>query len=183
MARNVLGDELETCGCDPMTGFYRTGCCDTGAEDMGVHTVCAVVTAEFLRFSAEAGNDLSTPRPEFGFAGLRPGDRWCLCASRWAEATPRASRHRWCSRPPTRARWSGSTSRTWKRTPHPERKSGCSWVADARWAITVTSRESANRRRGGHGHPTEVTRRRSGDRADDSGVPMWRSTTARASAS
>ena len=86
MARNVLGDELETRGCDPMTGFYRTGCCDTGAEDMGVHTVCAVVTAEFLRFSAEAGNDLSTPRPEFGFAGLRPGDRWCLCASRWAEA-------------------------------------------------------------------------------------------------
>ena len=86
MARNVLGDELETCGCDPMTGFYRTGCCDTGAEDMGVHTVCAVVTAEFLRFSAEAGNDLSTPRPEFGFSGLRPGDRWCLCASRWAEA-------------------------------------------------------------------------------------------------
>jgi len=86
MARNVLGDELESCGCDPMTGFYRTGCCDTGAEDMGVHTVCAVVTAEFLRFSAEAGNDLSTPRPEFGFAGLRPGDRWCLCASRWAEA-------------------------------------------------------------------------------------------------
>jgi uncharacterized protein (DUF2237 family) len=86
MARNVLGDELETCGCDPMTGFYRTGCCDTGAEDMGVHTVCAVVTAEFLRFSAEAGNDLSTPRPEFGFPGLQPGARWCLCASRWAEA-------------------------------------------------------------------------------------------------
>jgi len=86
MARNVLGDELETCGCNPMTGFYRTGCCDTGAEDMGVHTVCAVVTAEFLRFSAEAGNDLSTPRPEFGFPGLQPGDRWCLCASRWAEA-------------------------------------------------------------------------------------------------
>ena len=86
MARNVLGDELETCGRDPMTGFYRTGCCDTGAEDMGVHTVCAVVTAEFLRFSAEACNDLSTPRPEFGFPGLRPGDRWCLCASRWAEA-------------------------------------------------------------------------------------------------
>jgi uncharacterized protein len=86
MARNVLGDELETCGRDPMTGFYRTGCCDTGGEDMGVHTVCAVVTAEFLRFSAAAGNDLSTPRPEFGFPGLQPGDRWCLCASRWAEA-------------------------------------------------------------------------------------------------
>jgi len=84
MARNVLGENLETCGGDPVTGFYRTGCCDTGAEDMGVHTVCAVVTAEFLRFSAEVGNDLSTPRP--GFAGLQPGDRWCLCASRWAEA-------------------------------------------------------------------------------------------------
>ena len=86
MARNVLGDELESCSSEPMTGFYRTGCCDTGAEDMGVHTVCAVVTAEFLRFSAEVGNDLSTPRPEFGFPGLQPGDRWCLCASRWAEA-------------------------------------------------------------------------------------------------
>jgi uncharacterized protein (DUF2237 family) len=82
----VLGDELETCGRDPMTGFYRNGCCDTGGDDMGVHTVCAVVTAEFLRFSAEVGNDLSTPRPEFGFTGLQPGDRWCLCASRWAEA-------------------------------------------------------------------------------------------------
>ena len=86
MAHNVLGDELESCSSDPVTGFYRTGCCDTGAEDMGVHTVCAVVTAEFLRFSAEVGNDLSTPRPEFGFPGLQPGDRWCLCASRWAEA-------------------------------------------------------------------------------------------------
>jgi uncharacterized protein (DUF2237 family) len=86
MACNVLGDQLESCSSEPMTGFYRTGCCDTGAEDMGVHTVCAVVTAEFLRFSAEVGNDLSTPRPEFGFPGLQPGDRWCLCASRWAEA-------------------------------------------------------------------------------------------------
>jgi hypothetical protein len=86
MARNVLGSELEICGTDPMTGFYRTGCCDTGAEDSGVHTVCAQVTAEFLEFSAERGNDLSTPRPEYGFAGLRPGDRWCLCADRWAEA-------------------------------------------------------------------------------------------------
>ena len=75
-----------TCGTDPITGFYRTGCCDTGAEDAGVHTVCARVTAEFLTFSAAVGNDLSTPRPEFGFAGLRPGDRWCLCAARWAEA-------------------------------------------------------------------------------------------------
>ncbi|MHA6782737.1 DUF2237 family protein [Pseudonocardia saturnea] len=86
MALNVLGTDLAVCGTDPMTGFYRTGCCDTGGEDNGVHTVCARVTAEFLRFSAAAGNDLSTPRPEYGFAGLRPGDQWCLCASRWAEA-------------------------------------------------------------------------------------------------
>lgn len=86
MARNVLGGELVVCGTDPMTGFLRTGCCDTDAQDAGVHTVCARVTEEFLGFSAGRGNDLSTPRPEFGFAGLRPGDRWCLCASRWAEA-------------------------------------------------------------------------------------------------
>ncbi|TCK24271.1 DUF2237 family protein [Pseudonocardia endophytica] len=86
MARNVIGGDLETCGTDPLTGFYRNGCCDTGGEDMGVHTVCARVTAEFLDFSREQGNDLSTPRPEFGFAGLVPGDRWCLCASRWVEA-------------------------------------------------------------------------------------------------
>jgi uncharacterized protein (DUF2237 family) len=86
MARNVLGGELQTCGTDPMTGFYRTGCCDTGPEDGGVHTVCAQVTAEFLAFSVERGNDLSTPRPEYGFAGLQPGDRWCLCADRWVEA-------------------------------------------------------------------------------------------------
>ena len=84
MARNVLGGELESCGTDPMTGFRRDGCCDTGAGDVGVHTVCAVVTEEFLRFTGEAGNDLVTPGP--GFPGLKPGDRWCLCASRWAEA-------------------------------------------------------------------------------------------------
>ena len=70
MARNVLGGELESCGTDPITGFYRDGCCDTGSEDTGVHTVCAVVTAEFLEFSARAGNDLTTPRPDFGFPGL-----------------------------------------------------------------------------------------------------------------
>lgn len=69
-----------------MTGFYRNGCCDTGPEDLGVHTVCAVMTEAFLEFSAAQGNDLSTPRPEFGFPGLKPGDRWCLCADRWAEA-------------------------------------------------------------------------------------------------
>lgn len=84
MARNVLGEELESCSTDPLTGFYRTGCCETGGDDAGVHTVCAEMTDEFLRFSIQRGNDLSTPRP--GFPGLRPGDRWCLCASRWAEA-------------------------------------------------------------------------------------------------
>ncbi len=84
--RNVLGDELEPCGTDPVTGFYRDGCCSTGPEDVGSHTVCAVMTEEFLAFSKAAGNDLSTPRPEWGFEGLRPGDRWCLCASRWLEA-------------------------------------------------------------------------------------------------
>ena len=82
----MLGGELESCGTDPMTGFRRDGCCDTDANDAGVHTVCAVVTEEFLRFSVGVGNDLVTPRPEFGFPGLRAGDRWCLCASRWAQA-------------------------------------------------------------------------------------------------
>jgi uncharacterized protein (DUF2237 family) len=85
-ARNVLGSELAPCSFDPVTGFYRNGCCETGAEDTGQHTVCAVMTSEFLRFSYTAGNDLSTPRPEFGFPGLKPGDRWCLCAPRWKEA-------------------------------------------------------------------------------------------------
>ena len=86
MAQNVLGTELEVCSLDPLTGFYRNGCCDTGGEDAGVHTVCVVVTDEFLAFSASVGNDLSTPHPELGFDGLEAGDRWCLCASRWTEA-------------------------------------------------------------------------------------------------
>jgi uncharacterized protein (DUF2237 family) len=86
VARNVLGGELESCSTDPLTGFYRNGCCDTGGEDAGVHTVCVRLTEEFLEFSRQVGNDLSTPRPEYGFAGLRPGDQWCLCAPRWAEA-------------------------------------------------------------------------------------------------
>jgi uncharacterized protein (DUF2237 family) len=85
-ARNVLGEGLEPCGTSPMTGFYRDGCCNTGSEDRGAHVVCAVVTREFLAFSASRGNDLSTPVPQFGFPGLRPGDRWCLCAARWREA-------------------------------------------------------------------------------------------------
>jgi uncharacterized protein (DUF2237 family) len=84
VAKNVLGDDLEPCGFDPLTGFYRDGCCDTGGDDVGVHVVCARVTEAFLEFSRSHGNDLSTPQP--GFPGLRPGDRWCLCASRWQEA-------------------------------------------------------------------------------------------------
>ncbi|HUZ44188.1 MAG TPA: DUF2237 domain-containing protein [Acidimicrobiales bacterium] len=86
MAKNVLGTDLAPCSQSPLTGFYRDGCCNTGAEDTGVHTVCARVTAEFLAFSASVGNDLSTPQPVHGFSGLVPGDCWCLCASRWKEA-------------------------------------------------------------------------------------------------
>lgn len=85
-SRNVLGGPLAMCSSEPMTGFFRNGCCDTAPEDVGSHTVCAVMTAEFLAFSKASGNDLSTSRPEFGFAGLKPGDRWCLCAPRWQEA-------------------------------------------------------------------------------------------------
>jgi uncharacterized protein (DUF2237 family) len=84
--RNVLGGELQPCSFDPMTGFYRTGCCENHGDDPGMHTVCCRVTAEFLAFSKAAGNDLSTPMPQYGFAGLRPGDRWCVCAARWQEA-------------------------------------------------------------------------------------------------
>ncbi len=83
---NVLGGPLLACSTEPLTGFYRNGRCDTGPEDHGCHSVCAVLTEEFLAFTAAHGNDLSTPRPEFGFPGLRPGDRWCLCAPRWQEA-------------------------------------------------------------------------------------------------
>lgn len=85
-ARNVLGEELVPCSLDPVTGFFRNGCCETGPHDLGMHTVCAVMTAEFLAFSKSVGNDLSTPRPDLGFPGLKPGDRWCLCAPRWKEA-------------------------------------------------------------------------------------------------
>jgi uncharacterized protein (DUF2237 family) len=84
--RNVFGETIATCSNRPLTGFYRTGCCHTGPEDIGVHTVCVEMTAEFLAFSKARGNDLSTPQPEFGFPGLQPGDRWCLCAARWKEA-------------------------------------------------------------------------------------------------
>ena len=85
-ARNVLGGELIPCSLDPLTGFYRNGCCETGPHDLGLHTVCAVMTEAFLAYSKAAGNDLSTPQPAFGFPGLLPGDRWCLCAPRWKEA-------------------------------------------------------------------------------------------------
>ena len=86
MARNVLGGELKECSLDPMTGWLRDGCCNTDGRDYGVHTVCVVVTEEFLEFSRSVGNDLSTPEPVYGFPGLRHGDRWCLCAARWVEA-------------------------------------------------------------------------------------------------
>lgn len=84
--RNVLGGALQSCSRDPMTGFYRDGCCRTGADDAGSHTVCVRLTAEFLEFSKARGNDLSTPIPQYGFPGLVPGDQWCLCAARWQEA-------------------------------------------------------------------------------------------------
>ena len=86
MAKNVLGTDLLSCSTDPLTGFYRNGCCDTGAGDVGVHTVCAVMTDEFLEFSRSVGNDLAMPMPEYGFTGLDAGDQWCLCAPRWQEA-------------------------------------------------------------------------------------------------
>jgi uncharacterized protein len=86
VASNVLGTPLQVCCTNPMTGYYRDGLCRTGAGDVGSHVVCAQVTAEFLEFTRARGNDLSTPRPEFGFPGLRPGDHWCLCALRWQEA-------------------------------------------------------------------------------------------------
>ena len=85
-SRNVFGEPLTVCSMAPLTGFFRNGCCDTSAQDVGSHTVCVVMTDGFLAFSKQRGNDLSTPMPEFGFAGLKPGDRWCLCAPRWQEA-------------------------------------------------------------------------------------------------
>lgn len=84
--KNVLGGPLETCSRSPRTGFYRTGCCHTGPDDLGSHTVCVVATESFLAFSKSVGNDLSTPNPTWGFPGLKAGDRWCLCAARWNEA-------------------------------------------------------------------------------------------------
>ena len=84
--KNVFGEELKSCSVSPMTGFYRDGCCRTGPQDLGMHVVCTEVTKEFLEFSKSRGNDLTTPNPEYDFPGLKPGDRWCLCALRWKEA-------------------------------------------------------------------------------------------------
>jgi len=84
--KNVLGGPLQPCSDRPLTGFYRDGCCNTGDDDLGAHVVCVKTTAQFLEFSQARGNDLTTPHPEFGFPGLKPGDRWCLCAARWVEA-------------------------------------------------------------------------------------------------
>lgn len=86
LQKNVLGTPLRTCSRDPLTGFFRNGCCETDGEDAGEHTACTDLTEEFLVFSKRVGNDLSTPRPEYGFAGLKPGQRWCVCAARWVEA-------------------------------------------------------------------------------------------------
>ena len=84
--KNIHGKPLELCSKDPLTGFFRNGCCDTDSNDLGLHTVCVILTEEFLKFSLKVGNDLSTPQPEFGFEGLKAGDSWCLCANRWLEA-------------------------------------------------------------------------------------------------
>jgi uncharacterized protein (DUF2237 family) len=85
-AKNVLGTPLKTCSTQPLTGFYRDGCCNTGMDDMGLHTICVQVSAEFLAYSRSVGNDLSTPNPAYGFPGLRPGDCWCVCVTRWKQA-------------------------------------------------------------------------------------------------
>ena len=85
-SKNIFGEALISCSTSPLTGFYRNGCCDTGKEDIGVHTVCVILSNSFLEFSKKQGNDLSTPLPQFGFPGLKAGDRWCLCAARWQEA-------------------------------------------------------------------------------------------------
>lgn len=98
-ALNVLGNKLEECGQDPVTGFYRDGCCNSGPQDSGTHTVCAVMTEDFLAFTKSRGNDLSTPIPAYGFQGLKPGDRWCLCVSRWKEAYEAKCPPKWYWKP------------------------------------------------------------------------------------
>lgn len=86
MEKNIFGDEMAVCSTQPLTGFYRDGCCNSGEDDLGTHTVCAIMTEDFLNFSYERGNDLITPRPQYMFTGLKPGDKWCLCVLRWKEA-------------------------------------------------------------------------------------------------
>jgi Uncharacterized protein conserved in bacteria len=103
--KNVLGEPLELCSESPKTGFTRSGSCETGPQDLGSHTVCARVTQAFLEYSKSRGNDLMTPIPEFDFPGLKPGDRWCLCAARWQRRWRRAVRPGWRCGPPTSARW------------------------------------------------------------------------------
>jgi uncharacterized protein len=112
-SRNVLGEPLEICSIKPMTGFYRDGCCDTGREDFGSHTVCVVLTSDFLEFSKSRGNDLSTPMPEFGFPVLKPGDRWCLCAPRWQEPFEAKKAPVWSCAPLMRLLW--LTPHSWER--------------------------------------------------------------------
>lgn len=106
---NVFGEPLATCSTSPMTGWYRSGCCETDEQDFGSHTVCVVVTAEFLEFSRSRGNDLSTPQPAAGFPGLQPGDRWCLCAARWAEAHQAGCAPASACEPRTGGRWRSSS--------------------------------------------------------------------------
>ena len=114
---NVLGGPLEPCGVDPVTGFYRDGHCTSGPEDLGSHTVCAVVSAEFLALQRELGNDLITPRPEYGFRGLVPGDRWCVVAVRWLQAYQAGRRPASCWPRRTPARWRSCRSRPCGSTP------------------------------------------------------------------
>jgi uncharacterized protein len=124
--RNVLGDRLDVCSMMPKTGFFRDGCCNTNPEDLGSHTVCAVMTAAFLEFSKSSGNDLSTPMPEFGFPGLTPGDRWCLCAPAGAKRWRRAARPAWScglltKAPSTTARSPISSDSPWTSPDFPRR--------------------------------------------------------------
>ena len=138
--RNVLGTELEPCGIDPVTGFFRDGCCHTGPEDVGSHTICAVVTAEFLAHQRGIGNDLQTPMPTYGFPGLTPGDRWCVTAANWLRAHMDGAAAYVCSPPrmsgrsrSCRCRRSRSTRSTCPRTPARSESEGISgWHADAR---------------------------------------------------
>ena len=125
-AGDVLGGPLQLCSEAPLTGYYRDGCCHTGPEDLGRHVVCAVMTEAFLQFSSAVGNDLQTPRPEFAFPGLRPGDRWCLCADRWREADEAAAPLRWYWRRRTKMPWPaligpGSWHSRWMRRPRVRR--------------------------------------------------------------